>query len=213
MLPMNSVRLLGLVALFDLMAILILYPHLDLFSVGYLVISTGLAVLQAIVSKQFSTSGEVQRLFYAKEIDPIWDKCVPILGLLELPVFFEYAHLRFLPALLNMPLQTSGLILAVLGTGWLLWVDAYLVREFPIHYRRAAPMTSGPYRHVRHPRYIGLLATRLALPLIFGSVLGWGLAFAWFLLIRRRAHLEEQYMTNQFGRAYTDYARHAFGIL
>jgi protein-S-isoprenylcysteine O-methyltransferase Ste14 len=209
---MSAVRLLSFVALFDLAAIFILYPHLDLFSVGYLVRSTGLAVLQAIVNRQFTRSQELQRLFYAKDIDALWDRVVPILGLLELGVFFEYAHLRLVPALVFAPLQATGLCLSFLGTGWLIWVDRYLVQEFPAHYRRAAPMTSGPYRFVRHPRYIGLLATRLGLPLVFGSVLGWALACAWFILIRRRAQLEERYMTNSFGDTYTAYARRVLGI-
>ena len=203
---MNAVRLLGSVAVFDAIAVFILYPRLDVFSAGYLVISTGLAILQAVVSSQFSKSPDLQRLFYAKEIDPTWDRWVPILGILELGVFYEYAHLRLLPALLNLPLQTAGLAFCILGTSWLLWVDTYLLREFPAHYRRAAPMTSGPYRFFRHPRYVGLLATRVGLPLVFGSLVAWALASVWIVLIRRRAHLEERYLTKKFGRAYDDYA-------
>jgi protein-S-isoprenylcysteine O-methyltransferase Ste14 len=209
---MNAVRLLGFVAVFDLIAIFILYPRLDVFSVGYLMVSTALAILQAAVSSQLSKSPELQRLFYAKEIDPAWDKWVAILGMCELGVFYEYAHLRLVQALLNAPLQTAGLALCILGTGWLLWVDAYLVRELPAHYRRAAPMMSGPYRLLRHPRYVGLLATRVGLPLVFGSLLAWALASVWFLLIRRRAHLEERYMTTKFGRTYRDYAQGALGM-
>jgi protein-S-isoprenylcysteine O-methyltransferase Ste14 len=205
-------RLLAFVMLFDAAAILILYPHLDVFSIGYLALSTGLAVLQAMVSRQFSKSPELQRLFYARDIDPIWDRSVPILGLAELGVFYEYAHLRVVPALVNAPLQTTGLVLCFLGTAWLLWVDKYLVREFPAHFRRTAPMISGPYRFLRHPRYVGLLATRVALPFVFGSLLGWAVACIWFVLIRRRAHLEERYMTEKFGRAYGDYASRALGI-
>jgi protein-S-isoprenylcysteine O-methyltransferase Ste14 len=206
-------RLLGFVAVFDALAIWILYPRLDAFSMGYIVISTALAILQAVVDTSFSKRPELQRLFYARDIDSLWDRSVPILGILELGVFYEYAHFRFVPLLLNARLQATGLLLCLLGTGWLLWVDSYLIREFPAHHRRGAFMMSGPYRIVRHPRYVGLLATRLALPLIFGSVLGWAIACVWFVLIRRRAHLEERYMTNRFGSAYVDYAQRALGIL
>ena len=209
---MNAVRLLGFVIIFDAIAVFILYPRLDPFSVGYLVISTSLAILQAAVSSRFSKSPELQRLFYAKEIDPAWDRWVPILGICELGVFYEYAHLTLLPALLKVPLQSAGLALCTLGTGWLLWVDTYLVREFPAHYRRAAPMMSGPYRFLRHPRYVGLLATRVGLPLVFGSLLAWLVAFVWFILIRRRAQLEERYLINKFGGTYRDYAHRALGV-
>ncbi|MDQ2710914.1 MAG: hypothetical protein M3Y24_01560 [Acidobacteriota bacterium] len=73
-------------------------------------------------------------------------------------------------------------------------------------------MTSGPYRFVRHPKYIGLLATRVALPFIFGSVIGWVLAAVWFVQIRQRAHLEERYLSSRFGAVYAKYAVHALGI-
>lgn len=143
---MNARRLLGFVLIFDVLAVLILYPRLDTFSCGYLILSTALAVLQAIVNQRFSTSDEVQRLFYAKDIDRVWDRCVAVLGLAELAVFFEYSHWRAIPALLGFPTQMTGLLLCFAGTIWLVWVDFYLVHEFPSHYQRGALMTSGPYR-------------------------------------------------------------------
>jgi protein-S-isoprenylcysteine O-methyltransferase Ste14 len=206
-------RLLGFVVIFDILAALILYPHIDVFSGGYLVVSTALAVLQAVVGRRLSKSDEIQRLFYAKDIDKAWDRWVAFLGLAELAVFFEYAHWRPVPQLVQPALQSGGLLLCVAGTIWLAWVDSYLVEEFPAHFRRGALMTSGPYRLFRHPRYVGLFATRLALPLVFGSVIGWALAIAWFVLIRRRAHLEEQYLRSKFGQVYAEYAAHSIGML
>lgn len=73
-------------------------------------------------------------------------------------------------------------------------------------------MMSGPYRYIRHPRYAGLFATRISLPLLFGSTIAWVLALSWFMLIRRRAHLEERYLKNKFGSAYAEYAAHAIGV-
>ncbi len=210
---MSGKRLLGFVLIFDALAALILYPHLDPVSCGYLVLSTVLAVLQAFVHERFSKSEDIHRLFYAKDIDTVWDRCVALLGVSEFAVFFEYSHWRLVPELVNFRAQIAGLILCLAGTIWLVWVDAYLVDKFPSHYRRQVLMTSGPYRYVRHPRYIGLLATRLALPFIFGSTIACALAIVWFVLIRRRAHLEERYLTSKFGVLYTRYAMHAVGIL
>ena len=209
---MGGWRLLGFVLIFDALALIILYPLLDVFSCGYLVVSTLLAAIQAAVNRRFSTSKEVERLFYSKDIDRVWDRFVPILGLAEFAVFFEYSHWRPVPELLGRSMQISGLSLCVVGTIWLLWVDSYLVREFPSHYRRGAIMTSGPYQHFRHPRYIGLLATRSALPMLFGSAIAWVLAIVWFGFIRRRAHLEERYLSSKFGSVYTQYAAHVIGI-
>ncbi|MBV8896758.1 MAG: isoprenylcysteine carboxylmethyltransferase family protein [Acidobacteriaceae bacterium] len=113
---------------------------------------------------------------------------------------------------MNHSAQVAGLLLCLAGTLWLVWVDVYLMHEFPAHYRSGALMTSGPYRRVRHPRYLGLLATRLALPLVFCSIIACAIALAWALLIRRRARLEERYLTLKFGEAYANYAVHTLGI-
>ncbi len=199
---MSGWRLLGFAFIFDAFAVLILYPSLDVFSSGYLLLSTALAVLQAVVNRRFSISAEIQRLFYARDIDKIWDRWVAVLGLAEFAVFFEYAHWRPIPELVNGSTQTVGLLLCAAGTAWLLCVDSYLIREFGSHHRRGVLMSSGPYRYIRHPRYVGLLATRLALPLIFGSIVGCALAIIWFVLIRRRAHLEERYLSSRFGAVY-----------
>ncbi len=212
LLVMNGKRLLGFVLVFDALAVLILYPRIDIFSLGYLFLSTALAVVQAVVSKRFSKSEEISRLFYAKELDTIWDRCVAVLGLAEFAVFFEYSHWRLAPDLVRHPVQVTGLLLSLVGTSWLLWVDSYLIDKFPAHHRNGVLMTSGPYRYVRHPRYVGLLATRLALPLLFGSVIACALALAWLALIRRRAHIEERYLKSRFGELYTNYATHAIGL-
>lgn len=209
---MSGKRLLGFVLIFDAVAVLILYPHLDLFAGGYLALSTALAVLQATVHARLSASEEIHRLFYAKDIDKAWDKWTAPLGLAEFVVFFEYSRWRPMPELVNRSAQIAGLFLCLAGVIWLLWVDFYLIHEFPSHYRSGTLLTSGPYRVVRHPRYIGLLATRLALPLLFGSIIACALAISWFILIRRRAHLEEGYLSSRFGAVYREYARHAIGI-
>ena len=209
---MSGWRLLGFVFVFDALALIILYPSLDIFSCGYLVMSTGLAILQTVVNQKFSTSEEIQRLFYSKDIDKVWDRWVAILGFAEFAVFFEYSHWRPIPQLIGRSAQTAGLLLCIAGVIWLVWVDYYLIHEFPSHHRRGALMTSGPYRYFRHPRYMGLLATRLALPLLFGSVIACLLAIIWFVLIRRRARLEERYLGSRFGSVYSHYATRALGL-
>jgi hypothetical protein len=105
---MGGWRLLGFVVIFDALAVIILYPRLDVFSCGYLVVSTLLAVIQAAVNRRFSNSKEVDRLFYSKDIDRIWDRFVPILGLAEFAVFFEYSHWRPVPELLGRSMQYRG---------------------------------------------------------------------------------------------------------
>ena len=54
----------------------------------------------------------------------------------------------------------------------------------------AAPVTGGPYRFVRHPNYVAIIAEMLALPLVHGAwltALVVSLGNAWLLRVRIRA--------------------------
>jgi len=54
----------------------------------------------------------------------------------------------------------------------------------------AAPVTDGPYRFVRHPNYVAIIAEMLALPLVHGAwltALVFSLGNAWLLRVRIRA--------------------------
>jgi protein-S-isoprenylcysteine O-methyltransferase Ste14 len=72
--------------------------------------------------------------------------------------------------------------------------------------RRHALATTGPYRHVRHPQYIGFVA------IMFGFLLQWPtvLTLAMFpvllVMYRRLAIAEERDAEKAFGSAWRDYA-------
>jgi len=68
----------------------------------------------------------------------------------------------------------------------------------------AAPVTGGPYRFVRHPNYVAVIAEMLALPLVHGAwltALVFSVGNAWLLRVRIRA--EEHALGEPW--------RHAFG--
>ncbi|MBZ9675842.1 methyltransferase family protein [Mesorhizobium sp. ES1-1] len=66
---------------------------------------------------------------------------------------------------------------------------------------------TGPYGHVRHPIYTGLLLAILATMAAKGTV--WGVAGAVLLIIGIviKARLEESFLRGELGPAYDDYAR------
>ncbi len=56
-----------------------------------------------------------------------------------------------------------------------------------------APVTAGPYRWVRHPNYVAVIAEMVALPLVHGAWLAalvFSLGNAWLLRVRIRAEEE-----------------------
>jgi len=67
----------------------------------------------------------------------------------------------------------------------------------------AAPVTGGPYRFVRHPNYVAIIAEMLALPLVHGAWLTavvFSLGNAWLLRVRIRA--EEQALGEPWKHAF-----------
>jgi methyltransferase len=72
----------------------------------------------------------------------------------------------------------------------------------------AVPVTGGPYRFVRHPNYVAVIAEMLALPLVHGawlSALVFSAGNAWLLRVRIRA--EEQALGEPWRNAFADRPR------
>lgn len=192
-------------------------PHpwmrLDLFSGGYLVLNTFLTARQLVFGYRMSRSEELSREFFGIKFDPQWMRWASVLGLGELLVFLDYGQLHLAPMLEIPILQIIGLVLYLLAVYWLIVVDRYLSRHFTAHLASRSLMTDGPYRRVRHPRYNGLIVTRIGLALMLTSLIGWTLVAGWMLLVLRRIKLEEAYLSETFGDSYKNYARRAARLI
>jgi protein-S-isoprenylcysteine O-methyltransferase Ste14 len=66
--------------------------------------------------------------------------------------------------------------------------------------------TTGLYARIRHPRYLGMMATVLGCCLLVGSRNLWAAAAAWWLVALGTIGLEERELRRRFGAAYADYA-------
>ena len=130
-----------------------------------------------------------------------------LLMALDLLVFLDYGHWRFTPWLEKPALQATGLVLYLAVTLWQIWTDGYLARYFKQGETEPVPMNRGPYRYVRHPRYGAAIVGKVAMALIFASLFGWLLVFAWGLLLLRKIAVEEKHLRKLFGLSYESYAR------
>lgn len=129
-----------------------------------------------------------------------------ILFLPSLPAFAVDAE-----GIVALLLAASGLLLAVAGTALVVRSRAELGAAWslvPMADRGTGLVTTGPYRRVRHPIYLGFIQLAVGQALAFGSwpaflivVCGIIPTFVW------RARAEEVLLSRAFGESYTVYQR------
>jgi protein-S-isoprenylcysteine O-methyltransferase Ste14 len=110
-----------------------------------------------------------------------------------------------------LPLGLSGSLLALAGAALVLRSRAALGPAWslvPRADRGTGPVTTGPYRFVRHPIYLGLTLLAAGQALAFGSwpalmIVLFGIVptFAW------RARAEEKLLSREFGERYVAYRK------
>jgi protein-S-isoprenylcysteine O-methyltransferase Ste14 len=71
----------------------------------------------------------------------------------------------------------------------------------------------GPYRHVRHPIYTGLLLAFLGTAVAIGEWRGLLALVIVATSFWRKLRLEERWLGEQFGVAYTDYMRRVRALI
>jgi protein-S-isoprenylcysteine O-methyltransferase Ste14 len=120
-----------------------------------------------------------------------------------------------LNTLVRLPLSgrpvtaVAGVVMTALGLAFAFAGVAAVIRHRTTivpHHAVATLLTSGAYRLSRNPMYTGLAVAYLGLASLFGS---WWPLVLWPLVILAVRQLvirpEERYLTERFGRAYTDY--------
>lgn len=175
--------------------------------IAILVLSVIYGVQQLILYPSVFKTRESMDLFVGKRFDRRMPAYLGILGALELLGFADYAHWNLVPVLRNPVLQAVGLGIMFGGLLWLFYVDRYMSKHFLEAWRQHELMTGGPYRWMRHPRYLALLLSRVGFTLAIASVLVWVLLAGWFVAVWLRMTREEGYLLGEFGSAYMEFMR------
>jgi len=98
---------------------------------------------------------------------------------------------NLVPAAWRLPASALALYLSLAGFGLAVWAVAHLGRSFGVLVAVRPVVTSGPYRHVRHPIYSSYLVQMGALLAAYGSPLVLGLVAVYLAVLVWRARLEE----------------------
>jgi protein-S-isoprenylcysteine O-methyltransferase len=132
-------------------------------------------------------------------------------GVFQPLVWYSALHIPGLAIGGNQPLIfLSGVCLMLFGTCFRFWAIRTLGKYFTptVFIQRGHQLvTDGPYRHLRHPSYTGLLATIVGIGIALGN---WGsVAFCLlsFSAILVRMHVEEQALLQHFGTEYQTYVK------
>ncbi len=106
--------------------------------------------------------------------------------------------------------QWLGVALVVSAAAWLMWMYRSLgtnITDTVVTRREAHFVRSGPYRFVRNPMYIGLLALFTGLGIAIGNWLPPLLGSVVFTLLAIRTRIEERYLLARFPHEYGQYMR------
>ncbi|MBY8996514.1 MAG: isoprenylcysteine carboxylmethyltransferase family protein [Candidatus Thorarchaeota archaeon] len=122
-----------------------------------------------------------------------------------LPDWIFWAHLD-----LHVVIRWSGVVLAALGIGLLVWIHHTLGRQYAAKLeiqKEHALIEAGPYKKVRHPMYTVFILFSLAVALIAANLLI--LIFAILIAIPFHwiSRKEERMLIDQFGEEYQSYMK------
>ncbi len=106
-------------------------------------------------------------------------------------------------------LRYAGLGFYVVGFLFMHFAEWYLGKHFTVEVavqEEHELVKNGPYRHLMHPRYLGIALFSLGIALVFRSWIGIALAVVTVGVILWRIHDEEALMHREFGGEWEEYA-------
>ena len=127
------------------------------------------------------------------------------------PPWWTWTHIP-----LDEWVQWVGVAVSIAPLFYLVWVHRHLDRQWSIALEIQEEhklITTGPYKRVRHPMYLGIFVYTIGLCIVSLDVLVI-LFFVFSIWVNyRRIPNEEQMMIDQFGDEYTEYMQHTGRLL
>ena len=109
-----------------------------------------------------------------------------------------------------------GVILCAIGYGLIFWSGLALGRQYSAEVTIQEDhhlITTGPYRTIRHPRYLGILFLALGAALVFRSWMGLLLLAMLPAPLVQRMRDEEALMHEEFGAEWEEYCRRSWRLV
>ncbi len=174
-------------------------------------------VLQIIVAIQFPNtgrySGDGKKLVQRQRV------VVALLQLLSIAIIVAapFTDRRAIASLGEIDIMRYvGLVLFGLGFVGVNWAEATLGKQFSVQVTIQEDhklITAGPYRLIRHPRYMGIILFSLGIALTFSSGVGMLLVALLLLVLLWRIYDEEALLRQTFGAEWDAYAKKSWHLI
>jgi protein-S-isoprenylcysteine O-methyltransferase Ste14 len=136
---------------------------------------------------------------------------------LAIVIVAPYSDRRAIAVLTGMDfLRYIGLVLFSLGFSGMHWAEFHLDKQFSVHVTIQEGhdlITDGPYRYLRHPRYLGIMLFTMGIALIYRSWLALILVALFTLVLIWRIQGEEALLHQEFGQDWEAYARRSWRLI
>jgi protein-S-isoprenylcysteine O-methyltransferase Ste14 len=109
-----------------------------------------------------------------------------------------------------------GFALLIPGFMFMQMAEKYLGRQFSVEVTLQKDhklIQAGPYKFIRHPRYLGILAFFSGISLVFRSLLSFGVVAALGVVLIWRVQAEETLMRQEFGADWDAYCRRSWRLI
>jgi protein-S-isoprenylcysteine O-methyltransferase Ste14 len=142
-----------------------------------------------------------------------------LLGLVILAanLFIAYASQREMFIFPNpLFLSWMGVVFCAIGYFLIYWSGLSLGRQYSAEVtiqKDHQLITTGPYKLIRHPRYLGIFLVTIGLTLLFHVWIGFAFVVAVLGLILFRIKDEENLMHSHFGKTWEEYRRHSWRLV
>ena len=121
---------------------------------------------------------------------------------------------RIVPAGIGFTL--IGLLIALAGIAFAVWARVHLGKNWsgmPTIREQHSLTRTGPYRYVRHPIYSGITLGLLGTAIGLGYVIVFSCVILIFILFVIKSHVEEKFLTDEFGEEYARYRREVKALI
>ena len=159
------------------------------------------------------SQGEGKKLVKRQKLSLLALQIVPIFIVILSP-FFDHRGIGLFKE--NDITRIAGLVLAFLGFILMNWSVMALGRQFSVDVTIQEDhklITSGPYKHIRHPRYLGIIIFFTGISLVFLSRISIIILILLLFVLLWRIKDEEKLMQQEFKKDWEDYKKHTFSLI